>query len=260
MLVARARGFRRARAGGLRRRMEMGRHPRAGGGGRAQRRRHGRAALFAHRRGYFGQLPRSRRGVAAARPRSTANSWSCATAACRASTCCSSGSTARPSTPSCSPNFPRTCAPTICWSRATRTCASCRLPSAARGSKRSSRGSTTRASTSRRSFLSPPGTNSPRRGRIPPPAGAGDDAGAVEGIMLKRRDALYVPGRPKGLWWKWKRDPFVVDAVLMYAQRGHGKRSSYLFRLYVRGLDERRGRRTSSCRSARPISASPTRS
>ena len=61
----------------------------------------------------------------------------------------------------------------------------------------------------------------------PASAGAGDDAGAVEGIMLKRRDTLYVPGRPKGPWWKWKRDPFVVDAVLMYAQRGHGKRSSY---------------------------------
>ena len=45
--------------------------------------------------------------------------------------------------------------------------------------------------------------------------------------MLKRRDSIYVPGRPKGLWWKWKRDPFTVDAVLMYAQRGHGKRSSY---------------------------------
>jgi DNA ligase-1 len=57
--------------------------------------------------------------------------------------------------------------------------------------------------------------------------GAGDDAAAVEGIMLKRRDAPYMPGRPKGLWWKWKRDPKLVDAVLMYAQRGHGKRSSY---------------------------------
>ncbi len=57
--------------------------------------------------------------------------------------------------------------------------------------------------------------------------GAGADAEAVEGIMLKRRDAPYVPGRPKGLWWKWKRDPKIVDAVLMYAQRGHGKRSSY---------------------------------
>jgi DNA ligase-1 len=61
----------------------------------------------------------------------------------------------------------------------------------------------------------------------PAKAGAGDDAGAVEGVMLKRRDAPYVPGRPKGLWWKWKRDPLTVDAVLMYAQRGHGKRSSY---------------------------------
>ena len=45
--------------------------------------------------------------------------------------------------------------------------------------------------------------------------------------MIKRRNALYLPGRPKGLWWKWKRDPFLVDAVLMYAQRGHGKRSSF---------------------------------
>jgi DNA ligase-1 len=61
----------------------------------------------------------------------------------------------------------------------------------------------------------------------PAAAGAGDDAAAVEGVMLKRRDALYSPGRPKGPWWKWKRDPFIIDAVLMYAQRGHGKRSSF---------------------------------
>lgn len=53
------------------------------------------------------------------------------------------------------------------------------------------------------------------------------DAGVVEGLMLKRRDASYVAGRPKGLWFKWKRDPLFVDAVLMYAQRGHGKRSSF---------------------------------
>ncbi len=63
--------------------------------------------------------------------------------------------------------------------------------------------------------------------RDPSSAGAGEDAEAVEGVMLKRRDALYLPGRPKGQWWKWKRDPHVIDAVLMYAQRGHGKRSSY---------------------------------
>jgi DNA ligase-1 len=70
-------------------------------------------------------------------------------------------------------------------------------------------------------------------------AGAGADADAVEGIMLKRRDALYVPGRPKGPWWKWKRDPYIIDAVLMYAQRGHGKRSSYYsdytFGVWTRG-------------------------
>ncbi|MFZ0102449.1 MAG: cisplatin damage response ATP-dependent DNA ligase [Pseudolabrys sp.] len=61
------------------------------------------------------------------------------------------------------------------------------------------------------------------------PASAGADAvaDAVEGVMLKRRDAPYTPGRPKGPWWKWKRDPMIIDAVLMYAQRGHGKRSSY---------------------------------
>ena len=49
----------------------------------------------------------------------------------------------------------------------------------------------------------------------------------AEGLMLKRWDAAYVPGRPKGPWFKWKRDPHIIDAVLMYAQRGHGKRSSF---------------------------------
>jgi len=50
---------------------------------------------------------------------------------------------------------------------------------------------------------------------------------AIEGIMLKRRDSPYVPGRRAGLWYKWKRDPLTADCVLMYAQRGSGKRSSY---------------------------------
>jgi DNA ligase 1 len=50
---------------------------------------------------------------------------------------------------------------------------------------------------------------------------------AVEGLMIKRKDSSYIAGRPTGLWYKWKRDPLLVDAVLMYAQRGHGKRSSY---------------------------------
>jgi len=60
--------------------------------------------------------------------------------------------------------------------------------------------------------------------RADPPAG---DPQIAEGLMLKRWDSPYEAGRPKGPWFKWKRDPFLVDAVLMYAQRGHGKRSSY---------------------------------
>jgi DNA ligase-1 len=49
----------------------------------------------------------------------------------------------------------------------------------------------------------------------------------IEGLMLKRRDAPYQAGRPRGPWYKWKRDPMIIDAVLMYAQRGHGKRSGF---------------------------------
>jgi DNA ligase-1 len=49
----------------------------------------------------------------------------------------------------------------------------------------------------------------------------------IEGVMLKRRDSPYLAGRPRGHWWKWKRAPLTLDCVLMYAQRGSGKRSSY---------------------------------
>jgi DNA ligase 1 len=49
----------------------------------------------------------------------------------------------------------------------------------------------------------------------------------IEGLMLKRRESPYLAGRPKGHWWKWKRSALTVDCVLMYAQRGSGKRSSY---------------------------------
>lgn len=50
----------------------------------------------------------------------------------------------------------------------------------------------------------------------------------VEGMMLKRKDARYGIGRTKdvGVWWKWKIDPYTADAVLIYAQRGHGRRAS----------------------------------
>jgi DNA ligase-1 len=53
-------------------------------------------------------------------------------------------------------------------------------------------------------------------------------ARGVEGFMLKRRDAAYRVGRRKGAWWKWKIDPFTVDAVLIYAQPGNGRRASLL--------------------------------
>lgn len=52
-------------------------------------------------------------------------------------------------------------------------------------------------------------------------------APVIEGVMLKRLDSPYVGGRPKGPWFKWKRDPWTVDAVVIYAQRGHGKRSGF---------------------------------
>jgi DNA ligase-1 len=60
--------------------------------------------------------------------------------------------------------------------------------------------------------------------RAAPPPG---DPQLAEGLMLKRKDSIYEAGRPRGPWFKWKRDPHLVDAVLMYAQRGHGKRSGF---------------------------------
>lgn len=56
---------------------------------------------------------------------------------------------------------------------------------------------------------------------------ANPGAAVIEGVMLKRLDSPYLAGRIKGHWFKWKRDPMLIDAVLMYAQRGHGKRSGY---------------------------------
>jgi DNA ligase-1 len=60
--------------------------------------------------------------------------------------------------------------------------------------------------------------------RADPPSG---EPRIAEGLMLKRWDSIYEAGRPKGPWFKWKRDPHLIDAVLMYAQRGHGKRSGF---------------------------------
>ncbi len=125
-------------------------------------------------------------------------------------------------------SFRSTCAPTTCSATTRTICASCRSPSAARSSSASSGSWAIRASTCRRPIpFAELGRADGARAPIRPAPAPGEDAEAVEGVMLKRRDAPYVPGRPKGQWWKWKRDPHIIDAVLMYAQRGHGKRSSY---------------------------------
>ncbi|GAB0115454.1 cisplatin damage response ATP-dependent DNA ligase [Acidisoma sp. C75] len=63
----------------------------------------------------------------------------------------------------------------------------------------------------------------------------GARAAGIEGLMLKRGDSPYLAGRPKGPWWKWKRAPLTLDAVLMYAQRGHGRRSG-LYSDYTFGV------------------------
>jgi DNA ligase 1 len=57
----------------------------------------------------------------------------------------------------------------------------------------------------------------------------------AEGLMLKRLNSPYRVGRPRGDWWKWKVEPYTVDAVLIYAQRGHGKRAS-LYTDYTFGV------------------------
>ena len=55
----------------------------------------------------------------------------------------------------------------------------------------------------------------------------GGETHGHEGLMIKQLKSLYVAGRPKGPWFKWKRDPRLIDTVMMYAQRGHGRRSSF---------------------------------
>ena len=69
-------------------------------------------------------------------------------------------------------------------------------------------------------------------------------AAGIEGLMLKRRASPYLAGRPKGHWFKWKRTALTLDCVLMYAQRGSGKRSSlysdYTFGVWREGADNQR--------------------
>ena len=62
---------------------------------------------------------------------------------------------------------------------------------------------------------------------------------SIEGLMLKQKTSIYSVGRKKGLWWKWKVEPYTVDAVMVYAQQGHGRRagvfSDYTFSIWNDG-------------------------
>ena len=93
------------------------------------------------------------------------------------------------------PDFPRTSAPTTCWSTARKTCATCRSPSAGRLEPFVARLDDPRIDISP---LVPFDTWDALTAARADPAAAGADAEAVEGVMLKRRDSAYVPGRPKG--------------------------------------------------------------
>ena len=236
-------------------RVEMGRDPRPAG---PRRRRD--AALQPHRRRYFGQLSRCRRGVSQPRACSTASCW-CAgrtraaptftAARRRASTRSSNGSAARTSARRCSASYPAFVRlydilfdgeedlRELPWHRAAR---------AAR--------SVSRRRLDPERFDVSQLIEAASFEQLEDLRSSARDV-AIEGIMLKRRDSPYVAGRRAGLWYKWKRDPLTADCVLMYAQRGSGKRSSY-YSDYTFGCWT--GRRASCCRSARPISASPTRS
>lgn len=67
--------------------------------------------------------------------------------------------------------------------------------------------------------------------------------GGIEGLMLKRKASPYLQGRPKGHWYKWKREALTADCVLLYAQRGSGKRSSYYSDYTFAAWDEKDGER-----------------
>ena len=75
-------------------------------------------------------------------------------------------------------------------------------------------------------------------------------ARGVEGFMLKQRESRYGAGRTKdvGTWWKWKIDPYSIDAVLIYAQSGHGRRAKPLHGLHLRGVGRRRAAQAGAVR------------
>ena len=209
-------------------------------------------AVLAHRRRHRRRLPRPRRANVFER---RARRRAAGRARRRGGALQRPAAAAEPqdaSTPRCCSEFPASSASTTCCDEGDedlRALPFAERRAASRPSWRERR--EPRASTCRRCVA----VRRLGRARRAAPTRAPASRRRSRGDAEARRLALCA-GRPKGLWFKWKRDPHIVDAVLMYAQRGHGKRSSLLFRLHVRRL----ARATRSCRSARPISASPTRS
>ena len=163
--------------------------------------------------------------------------------ASRRSRACSNGSAARRSARRRSPNCPSCSSPTICSNSAAATCA--REPQHVR---RAELAGLLRSPCARKRPAAAPQPRSRWRADWQALAAQREAARALgrEGLMLKAREGAYGIGRRKGddrtdVWWKWKLDPMSVDAVLIYAQRGHGRRSG-VYSDYTFALWNARGR------------------
>ncbi len=162
---------------------------------------------------------------------STARCWPTARTDRCPSRCSRRASAGRRSPRRSSPRRRRPSWPTTCSSTRARTSASGRCPSAVRGSRRCSPAGTVASSS--------PRCSATRAGRRWPERRLEARERKVEGLMLKRLDSPYRTGRRRGDWWKWKIDPFQVDAVLLYAHPGNGRRANlftdYTFAVWDEG-------------------------
>ena len=136
------------------------------------------------------------------------------------STSCSRESGARRCRRNCCARRPSSCWPTTCWNIAGRDMRDAPLSPTARAldALLSDLPGDAPRCAPRRASASTAGRRSPRP--APPPANR------AEGVMLKRHASPYLSGRKKGDWWKWKLDPLTVDAVMIYAQQGSGRRAN----------------------------------
>ena len=197
---------------GVRRRMEVGRHPRPGrpkGGVRGFSRAPATISARAFPNSSITSARRRarRRTAGGARRRSGALQRSAAAAE------------PQDRHPRMLANYPAMCASTMRSRSVARTCAGCPSPHGAGARGLASRASARPTAICRiLTFDSKEALNA---------SWAATREEGIEGLMLKRRDSPYLSGRPKGHWYKWKRAALTADCVLMYAQRGSGKRSSF---------------------------------